>query len=103
MWNILNTIAGCVCIYLLVYWALEFRRANKTLEETKEDLQKYSFRLEEYSKMIEAKGEEIENLKREIRDLKRKQEISKAAHFTFGIGKKRKTYLDNPEKVVNPE
>lgn len=42
MWNILNTIAGCVCIYLLVYWVLEFRRARKKFEEVEKEFRNRS-------------------------------------------------------------
>ena len=92
MWNEINTIAGCICILLLVYC---LRRVNKKLTEVEEELQKRSFnyeifvdklrdnfennvkytswaikdckeRLEEHSKIIEAQGKEIENLKQEI-------------------------------------
>lgn len=164
MWNILNTIAGCVCIYLLVYWVLEFRRARKKLEELEEELQKRSSnceifvdklrdrfennvkyttwaikdcneKLEEHSKMIEAlKGDmgkvitrtdsiskaaaywgtnpaslplkEHKQLIKDVAQIKSELELMRAI-INHGSEapkvRKRKTYLDNPEKVVNPE
>lgn len=70
MWNILNTIAGCVCIYLLVYWVLEFRRARKLLAEMKDIrndlLSDNNYRLEGVEEKIDEHSLMIDALRKDM-------------------------------------
>ena len=102
IWNTIHIVVGCTCIYLLVHWVVEFRKVSKQMDfrqdvinvmnafhdSNRRKITEYMEELEKHSKTIKGKEKEIENLKQEIRALQRKQKISKAAHMTFGIGKK---------------
>ena len=65
MWQMLNTIAGAICIPLLTYWVLEFRRARKKLDEFREVNEELQNRFENY---IKHPAWEIEDCKKRIKE-----------------------------------